>query len=252
MNQDRTGKTRAGRWQPAGLAVVVVGAVIGMAACGAGSKPPRVATLATTTSVAGPSREANDAKGTTTTVAKGNPTALLDEWATCMRGHGDPNQADPTVDAYGVIHVALPGGAASLSNEVHAGADPCNQYMAAAEAALRAANPVPPPPDQAELTRYVECMRANGVPNYPYSVGGRTDFNGTGVDPNSPLVQNVNKLCGDRLHLPAWWVSGTGPPGDVVVTSGGPNGGGPPPNGPVPVQKGTNGSSANPGSGSGG
>ena len=28
--------------------------------------------------------------------SRGNPTQLLDEWATCMRGHGDPSQADPT------------------------------------------------------------------------------------------------------------------------------------------------------------
>jgi hypothetical protein len=142
-----------------------------------------------------------------------------------MHSHGDPNQADPTIDAYGVINVTIPGDgqtAWKLSNEVHAGADPCEQYMAAAEAALRAAYPVAPPPDQSELIKYVECMRANGVPNYPYPSGDETNFNGTGVDPNSPQVQNVTKLCGQKLHLPGWWVAGTGPPGDVVVSSGGP------------------------------
>jgi hypothetical protein len=30
-------------------------------------------------------------------LAKGNPTRLVDEWATCMRSHGDPNQVDPTI-----------------------------------------------------------------------------------------------------------------------------------------------------------
>ena len=35
----------------------------------------------------------------TTTVPVGSPTKLLDEWAVCMRSHGDPGQVDPTVDA---------------------------------------------------------------------------------------------------------------------------------------------------------
>ena len=91
----------------------------------------------------------------------------MGEWATCMQSHGDPNQAVPTIDAYGVINVTIPGSgqlAIELSNEVHFGVDPCNHYMAAAQAALRSANPVAPPPDQTELVKYVNCMRANGVP----------------------------------------------------------------------------------------
>ena len=113
----------------------------------------------------------------------------------------------------------------------------------------------PPPPDQAEGLKYVNCMRANGVPNYPYPQGNTTDFNGTGVDPNSPFVENVNKVCGRKLGLPAWWISGTGPPGDVVVSSG-PNGG-PSPNGavnggPRPVPGGNGGAGDNSGSGTGG
>ena len=133
-----------------------------------------------------------------------------------------PNQADPTVDAYGVININVPGDgeeAVRLSGEVHSGADPCNQYIAAAQAALRAANPVPPPPDQAELIKYTDCMRANGFPNYPYPTANMT-FQGTGVDPYSPQVENVSKRCGTELHLPGWWISGNGPPGDVSVSNG--------------------------------
>jgi hypothetical protein len=149
-----------------------------------------------------------------------------------MQSHGDPNQTVPTVDAYGVINVTIPSGASeTLSGEVHAGADPCNPDMAAAQAALRAAHPVAPQPDQAELVKYVQCMRANGVPNYPYFTAHMT-FQGTGVDPNSPVVMRVNNLCGRKLNLPAWWVSGNGEPGEVSVRSVAPNGrspGQPPP-----------------------
>ena len=96
-------------------------------------------------------------------------------------------------------------------------AGPCSQYELAAENDLRAANPVAPPPTQAQLVQYVDCMRTHGVPNYPNSgPNGETDFNGTGVDPNSPSFENANKICGKQINAPAWWIAGTGPPGDVV------------------------------------
>jgi hypothetical protein len=118
--------------------------------------------------------------------------------------------------------------------------------MTAAESALRVANPVAPPPDQSELLKYVACMRANGVPNYPYPTGNTTNFNGTGVDPNSPSVETASNLCGEELSLPGWWISGNGPPGDVVVSNGGANGNGPPPDG-VPSANGASGATPIPG-----
>jgi hypothetical protein len=211
-----------------GLVALVAAAALALAACG-GSSGPHVARLpasnaGASTTDAGPSSTtaATGESSSATRPAKGNSTALVDEWATCMQSHGDPNQAAPTIDAHGVINVTTPGSgqpSIELSNAVHAGTDPCNPYMAAAKAALRAANPVAPPPDQAELIKYTDCMRANGVPNYPYPAANMT-FQGTGVDPNSPAVMRVNNLCGRKLDLPAWWVAGTGPPGDVTVGNG--------------------------------
>jgi hypothetical protein len=32
---------------------------------------------------------------------------LLNEWAACMRKHGDPDQADPTIDPSKVIHITI-------------------------------------------------------------------------------------------------------------------------------------------------
>lgn len=218
-----------------GLAALVAAAALALVACG-GSSGPRVASLpasntgasttGATTSQAQPTSKHGSSSATGS--AKGNPTALLDEWASCMQSHGDPNQAAPTVDAYGVINVTIPAGAAEqLSGEVHAGAGPCNRYMAAAQAALRAANPVGPPPDQAEQIKWVKCLRANGYPTFPYPQGNQTNFNGTGIDPTSPAFLNgkANQMCGKQIGAPSWWTNGTGPPGDVVVSSGiGPNG----------------------------
>jgi hypothetical protein len=240
------------------LAARVAAAALGLAACG-GSGGPHVASLpasnarASTSGATTPATRATTSKRDNSSApksAKGNPTALMDEWATCMHSHGDPNQADPTVDAYGVINVTIPAGAEDLSNAVHGGTDPCNQYVAAAQSALRAAHPVAPPPDQAEQVKYVNCMRANGVPNYPYPTGNKGNFNGTGVDPTSPAVVRVNNLCGRKLNLPAWWIAGTGNPGDVSVSSAGigPNGpvNGAVPNRPRPAQGGNGAASATP------
>ena len=179
-----------------------------------------------------PITNAQDHRSTTTSVNQANnPTQLLNEWASCMRSNGDPNQADPTIDAYGVINITIGTGAAeTISGQVHGGVGPCSSDLAAAQSALRAANPVAPPPDQAELVKYVDCMRANGVPNYPYPTGNSTNFNGTGVDPTSPFVMSASKVCGKQLGLAGWWIAGNGPPGDVVVTSGGVPGGVPAPN----------------------
>ena len=157
--------------------------------------------------------------GTRATIA-GNVTPLLNEWAACERSHGDPDQTDPTVSAGGVIYISVPHGA-QPAGDLHERTGPCSQYVAEAANELRAANPVAPPPDQAEQLKYVACMRANGVPNYPYPDGDQTTFNGTGVDPDSPAVERVNQLCGKKIGAPVWWINGTETPGDIEVGTAG-------------------------------
>ena len=209
--------------------MLVAAAAIGLTACSGGPPDsPHVANLGTSTTTGG----GHGSASTTTAPKGGNATQLMDEWATCMRANGDPNQTDPTIDQYGVINITIPQGVTdtSISSEAHGTSGPCSQYELAAENDLRAANPVAPPPTQAQLVQYVDCMRTHGVPNYPNSgPNGETNFNGTGVDPNSPSVENASKVCAKKLNFPAWWIAGTGPPGDVVVSSAGIG-----PNGPIP------------------
>ena len=198
-----------------GLAVLVIAVALGLAACGGtGPGPPSVANVSTTTN-------ATHSGTPATTLPKDNAAQSLIEWANCMRSHGDPDQPDPTIDSHGGINIFIPGRAESLSNAVHNGTAPCNQYLAAASAALRAGATDLAPPDQAALVQFSHCMRANGVPNYPDpGGGGTTNFNGTGVDPNSPFFKRANNLCGKKIHAPSWWVSGAGPPGNISVQSG--------------------------------
>jgi hypothetical protein len=224
----------------AAVAVLVASATIALAACG-GSKSPSVASLTTS---AGPGsggdgnsvgRSSVTAGGSTAAKAsKRNPAALLDQWATCMRSHGDPNQADPTIDVHGVINIYMSGVSPQVSSQVRGGmgaqTGSCSQYLTAAQRLLRAANPVPPAPDKAELLTYAACMRANGVPNYPDPTGEKANFNGTGIDANSPAFQRANDVCAKRIHAPTYWINGWGPPGDVSVRSI-VGGSGPPPSG---------------------
>ena len=177
-----------------------------------------------------------------TTLPKHNSTRLLNEWGVCERGHGDSNQADPTVD-HGVIYIAVRTGALP-------GEDPndvtgtCGEYLTAARHAVAGGQPIEGWGDEVKYVEYANCMRANGFPTYPYPSGVEpdghlsTNFNGTGIDPNSPafLNGNANQMCGKQIGAPAWWINNWGPPGSVVVYRAGSN-----PNTPLPMEPSPNG-----------
>ena len=203
-------------WWPAAAVVV-----FGLTAC-AGSTGPHVATLGNS--------GGNHSSGTgpTTTLPKGNPTQLLDEWANCMRNNGDPGQVDPTIDANGVIHITYPSSATG-SGPVTLGKgqnDPCSVYLDAASTALRGGQPLQKP-DPAKIEKYSQCMRAHGVPDFPDpSVNGgsiRVQI-GSDLNPNDPTFQNASKLCAKKTGVPGF--GGTPPRGAIQATAGnGPQGG---------------------------
>ena len=206
-------------WRPGAVAILIAATALALAACSGRSSTPQVASMGTGTS-GGPGSGSGTSAGSTPATQPDDVTSLLNEWAACERSHGDPNQTDPTVSAGGVIYIYVPKDA-QPAGDLHERTGTCSQYLAEAANELRAANPVAPPPDQAALLKYVACMRANGVPNYPYPDGDQTNFNGTGVDPDSPAVVRVNDLCGKKIGAPAWWINGTDTPGDIEVQTAG-------------------------------
>jgi hypothetical protein len=192
-----------------GLAALAAAAAIGLAACG-GSGSPHVASLNNSSGDPGGS--------TTTTLPKGNPTQLLDEWASCMRSHGDPNQVDPTIDANKVIHITFPPGA---NGDLKGSNNPCSTYLTAASTALRGGKPLQKP-DPAKLEKFSQCMRANGIPDFPDPSGGGLSIQthpGSDLNPNNPTFQNASKLCAKKYGLPGF--GGTPSPGAIEATGGG-------------------------------
>jgi hypothetical protein len=175
---------------------------------------------------------ASDGGASTTTAApKGNPTRLLDEWADCMRVHGDPNQADPTIDANKVIHITwdltIPGGYNGTQKGGQGNVGPgqyCRSYLDEAQSALQGGGQAQNAPSQAQLLKVAQCMRANGIPDFPDPVDGTLSFNiGSGGDlnPDDPRFQNVSKICSEKTGVNMPGTGGSPPPGTIELNGGG-------------------------------
>lgn len=226
---DRASSTDRGRrnWTTAtqrldGLAVLVATSVLALAACGSGPGSPHVASL-------GESGE--NSKGTTTTQLKGNPTQLLNEWAVCMRRHGDLNQADPTIDSNDDIDItwnpAITGGINGTNKGGQGDAGPgqyCREYLTAAQSALGGNRR--PQSDQAVLEKFSQCMRANGVPNFPDPTpGGGLSFpvgSGGDLNPNNSTFRNASHLCAQRTGAQVPGAGGNPPTGTIKLNGLGP------------------------------
>jgi hypothetical protein len=229
-----------------GLVVLVAVAALALAACSSGPSAPQVASLG--------QHSGHDSGTTTTTPSAGDPTRLLDEWTNCIRSNGDPNQADPTIDSNKDIDITMDNVSQTLENEVHGSTGPCSNYLLAAENALRGGQPALQEPSAAQQAKYADCMRTHGVPNYPNPnpATGKTDFNGTGVDLNSPTFNNADKFCTEQAGQ-KYYPPGTEAPGVVKVTGfNGPPGVKPPSGPPGNSGSGNSGSGRVPAQGSNG
>jgi hypothetical protein len=174
----------------------------------------------------------SDSGGSTaTTLPNGNATALVDEWAACERSHGDPNQADPTVTADKVIDItwdpATLGGIDGTNKGGQGNSGPgqyCRAYLSAAQTALGGGQPQQQA-DPAQLEKYSQCMRANGVSDFPDpSPGGGLSIpvnGGDDLNPSNPIFHNASKLCAQKTGVSGFG-SGTQQPGIIELNGGGP------------------------------
>ena len=213
-----------------GLAVLVAAAAIGLVACGGSTNSAHVASLGNSGS--DPSGNSTTSGSSTTNLPKGNPAQLLDEWAACMRSRGDRGQADPTITASKVIEVvwnpATPGGLYGTNKGGQGNSGPgqfCRAYLTAAQMALRVGQP-PPKVDLATLLKFSECMRANGIANFPDPSANGLSFSvnaGSDLSPSNPTFQNASKVCAKKTGAK---VPGNGPPppGTIAIDGSGPAG----------------------------
>jgi hypothetical protein len=204
-----------------GLLAIAAGITLLTAACSSSTSTPRVASLGT--SSAGTTATATSPASPAPT---GSPAQLLDEWATCMQSHGDPGQTDPTIDSNKVIHITYPANsAAGAGGQDKTG--PCASYLTAASTALRGGQPVQKP-DPAKLLAFSECMRANGIPDFPDPSGGGLQIRvspGSDLNPDNAKFKNAAKLCAKKTGVGGAFGGGPPPPGSIEATGSQTNGG---------------------------
>jgi hypothetical protein len=208
--------------RPGGLAVLVAAAALALAACGGSAASPQVASLGKSSSNgSGSGTASGGGSASSAATPPGNPAQLLAKWTACMHSHGDPSQAVPTIDASKVIHMTTPLSVNIAPNGQNP--DPpgaaCLPYLEAASTALQAGYSPPKAPSQAAMLKYAECMRANGVPDFPDpAAGGRLVFSvrpGSDLDPSSPIFQNAGRVCVQKTGVHMGGPSGPAPPGSI-------------------------------------
>jgi hypothetical protein len=205
--------------RPSGLAVLVIAAAGALTACG-GPGTPHVASLGGT----------GGHETTTTTGPTGNATQLLNEWADCMRSHGDPDQADPTIDANKDINVnwnpTTTGGIYGTNKGGQGNSGPgqyCRTYLNQAQNALGGGAADQPSFNEVTALKFSECMRANGIPDFPDPrSGGLVLSIGGDIDPSNSTFQHTADLCSHRTGMQVPGLNGTIPPGVVKLDGSSP------------------------------
>jgi hypothetical protein len=148
-----------------------------------------------------------------------------------MRAHGDPNQADPTIDAHDAIHIswdpAIPGGYNGTQKGGQGNVGPgqyCRNFLNEAQSALQGGE-TQDSPTEAQLLKVAQCMRANGIPDFPDPVNGTLSFNigaGGDLNPHNPTFESTAKICREKTGVNLPRAGGSPPPGTIELNGGGP------------------------------
>jgi hypothetical protein len=143
-----------------------------------------------------------------------------------MRAHGDPGQADPTIDANKGIHItwdpAIPGGYDGTNKGGQGNLGPgqyCRSYLTEAQTELQGGQ-TQKQPTQAQLVAFSECMRAQGIADFPDPKGnGDLSINlgdGGDLNPTNPAFQTASKVCAQKTGVQGF-TSGATQPGTIQL-----------------------------------
>jgi hypothetical protein len=169
--------------------VLAIALLVTLAATGCGKAKDdgnRVATLGKGASPGGSSAPAG----------RGNEQEQLLKYAKCMRENGVPNFPDPKPAENGESTLDLPESVDPAA--VDAAQKQCKQLLP------NGGEPVKVDPETLEkMTKYAECMRANGVPKFPDPGPNGFQINGNelGMGPNDPTFDAADSKC--KQYMPA-------------------------------------------------
>jgi hypothetical protein len=158
---------------------------LGVAGCGGDKGGDGVATAGGATS-APPS------------AAAANEKESVLKYAQCMRENGVPEFPDPEVGDGGESRLSLPDGLDMA--KVQAAEKQCRQYMP------NGGEPQQMDPKVLEqMRKYSQCMRDNGIPEFPDPSGGglALDMNELGLSgPDDPKLKAAEEACNDLRPAP--------------------------------------------------
>jgi hypothetical protein len=135
--------------------IAVLGAAVFVpVACGSSHSTPQVARATGAAHAAPPNRHAGE-------------TQLIHTAAQCLRDHGIPNFPDPVLDTRGQPQIdqqllnSLPASVTQAAEQA------CRAQIDAAQQSADAQRPPATPQELAQATRFAQCMRQHGWPNFP-------------------------------------------------------------------------------------
>jgi hypothetical protein len=124
------------------------------AACGSTHSTPQVA-------------RATGAAHTAPAPGRAGTNDLIHTAAQCLRDHGIPNFPDPVLDTRGHLQIdeqllnSLPDSVTQSAEQA------CRAQIDVAQQAADARRPAVTPQELAQATRFAQCMRQHGWPNFP-------------------------------------------------------------------------------------
>jgi hypothetical protein len=172
---------------------LVLGLLLALSVAGCGDKGGGAKKVATA---------GNGAKASSSAKASNGPFDPT-KYAQCMRENGVPDFPDPEVDADGRIRMSMPQGVDGQQLDktvLDAATAKCKQYMPNGGE--------PPQLDAKQLEqqrKYAQCMRENGLPNFPdpeanggiriQGNSGDNNADNSGMNPDDPTFKAAEKAC---------------------------------------------------------
>jgi len=183
------------RWGPRALWAAPFAALMILmtlaVACSGGSSSPGVANVDSTPN---PSNGASSTPGTS---SNGPSEDDMLAYSQCMRDNGVPNFPDPNPDG----SLSLDAGALGIepnSPQFRAADEACKEYSPS-----QAQPPALDPERRDAVVKYAQCMRDEGITNFPDPKPNGTleiDANALGLGPDSPQFEAADQAC--KHHLP--------------------------------------------------